>query len=312
MKKSEKLKLYYDLFSFMVEDAKKSVEDIAAYYGHSGRGKILSMYYYHIEQMIRKKVSKEPQLCLKAHEEAFITAYFCQYQKGKAFYDLVQDLNTDEEITYALALSSKHFFITSRKQHKDFDEYDLSIKEESMLYTPVYPVPKGWNNPMKDSLHNFAHSDFKKGLIPRTLHRFLEWDPLDWDIYHEAKKGLRSFNYTNTAKKVNSTPTTVRTRFLEKVVPKCIQINYFFPHGYDQYLQAFLKVKTDFESSFIEALEKLPCTSYVYPLEDCIVIILFYDDIDSVILALKKIEKREILESYLLFNPLMCTSDNSI
>ena len=71
-------------------------------------------------------------------------------------------------------------------------------------------------------------------------------------------------------------------------------------------------MESDFEESIVRALEKLPCTSYVYPLEDCLVIILFYENIDSVILTLKKIEKREIFESYLLFNPLMCTSDNSI
>ncbi|MGD2248450.1 MAG: hypothetical protein PVF58_08585 [Candidatus Methanofastidiosia archaeon] len=295
-----------------MEDAKKNVDDIAKFYNHSGRGKTLSTYYYHIEQMFEKKISKEPQMCVKSHEKAFITAYFCKYKKNKAFYDVIQALNNDNEITYAIALSSKSFFITSMNNNKDFSKYWLTVTEKSLLYTPIYPIPQGWNTPMKKALQNMVNSKFKKGLIPRTLHRYLDWDSLDWEIYHAVKKNLRSFDYTSTARKINSTPTTVRTRFLNKISPKCIQINYFFPKGHDSYLQAFLRIKTDFESSFVGALAKLPCTSYVYPLKDCLIAVLFHEDIDDLILNLKKLEKKEILESYLLYNPLICTEDNSI
>jgi len=60
------------------------------------------------------------------------------------------------------------------------------------------------------------------------------------------------------------------------------------------------------------SLEKLPCTSYVYPLEKSLIIILFHEDIDHVTLALKKLEKKETIESYLLYNALSCIPNSSM
>lgn len=308
----QRLKLYYELFSFLSDDPKTKLRYIAEYYEKTGRGRSLSTYAYHIEQMFEKKISREPILLLKSHESAYITAYLCQYERDTGFHNVVSALNSDEEVTYGTALSSKDFFITSSNNNKNLEEYGLSIEDKSVLYTPVYPIPAGWNLDMKEAFSNFVDSDFKRGLLPRTLYRFLDWDDLDWGIYHGIRKKLRSFEYTATARIVDSTPTTVMNRIREKIFPKCIQINYFFPKGYDHYQYAFLKIETDFESSFVKALEKLPCTSYVYPMEGCIITILFHENIDVLISVLKKLEKKEILDSYLLYNPLMCTTGDSI
>jgi hypothetical protein len=306
------LKLYYELFSFLVKNPKTELRYIAEYYRKTGRGRSPSTWGYHIEQMFQKKISREPIMLLKSHEQAYITAYFCEYEKKTGFHDVIRNLSEDKEITYGTALSSRDFFITSTNEKKNLEEYNLQVKDKSVLYTPLYPVPTGWGLSMEEAFANVLDSDFRKGVLPRTLYRYLDWDDLDWKIYLEVRKRLRSFEYTATAKVVGSTPTTVMTRFREKIVPKCIQINYFFPDGYDQYLQAFLKIETDCESSLVKALGGLPCTSYVYPLENCMIILLFHKNIDLLILMLKKLEKKKVLDSCLLYSPLMCTTGHSI
>lgn len=312
MKNLKGVKLYFELFMFTVENPGITAKNIAKQYNYSGRGRSPSTFSWHIRNMYAKKISKEPQIVLKSHTNVHATAYLCEYERDRGFHDIILRLNDDKEISYALALSSKRFFITSINQDLDFEKYDMNIEEKSILYTPIYPIPRGWNIKIEKALSNFSNTVSKRGLLPRTLNRNLEWDSLDWNIYHKTNKRLRSLSYTKIAKDLETTPTTVRNRFLEKIKPKCTQINYFFPKGYDFYKYAFLKIKTDFESDIVKALEKLPCTSYVYPLEKSLIIILFHEDIDHVTLALKKLEKKETVESYLLYNALSCIPNSSI
>ena len=312
MKNLKGTKLYFELFMQIVNNPRITANNIAKQYNYSGRGRSPSTFSWHIRNMYEKKISREPQIVLKSHTAVHATAYLCEYQKDKGFYDIISRLNGDEEIPYALALSSKRFFVTSTNQNLDFEKYSMNIEEKSILYTPIYPVPKGWNTEIEEALSNFSDAVLKRGLLPRTLNRDLEWDLLDWDIYHKINKRLRSFSYTKIAREVGTTSTTVRTRFLEKIAPSCIQINYFFPKGYNFYKYAFLKIKTDFEIDIVRGLEKLPCTSYAYPLETSLIIIVFHEDIDHVTLALKKLEKKGTVESYLLYNALSCIPKSSI
>jgi len=312
MKNLKRVKLYFELFMLTVKNPRITADNIAKQYNYSGRGRSPSTFSWHIRNMYERKISREPQIVLKSHTRVHATAYLCEYQKERGFHDIILKLNNDEEIPYALALSSKRFFITSTNQDLDFRKYDMNIEEKSILYTPIYPVPKGWNIKIGKALSNFSDTVSKRGLLPRTLHEHLEWDSLDWSIYHKTNDRLRSFSYTKIARELETTPTTVRTRFLEKIRPKCVQINYFFPKGYDLYKYAFLEIKTDYESDIVEALEMLPCTSYVYPLENSLIIILFHEDIDHVTLALKKLEEKGTIESYLLYNALTCIPNSSI
>ncbi len=301
------LKRYYEIFVLLTENARISAPNIAHYFNHSGRGRSPSTFLRHILNMYKRKISKPPQIALKTFEECHVTAYFCTNESEEPLYDLLSKLDQDQNVTYAISLSSKDFFIVSWDDNLNLMEYSLTIIEKSTLYAPIYPIPKGWNLPMDQAFNNFRNTDFKKGLIPRTLYKGFGWDSLDWDIFQKVKKNIRSFSYTEVARKVDSTPTTVRTRFLEEIIPKCVQINYFFPKGYDAYWQVFLKIETDYESSIVKALEKLPCTSYIFPLEKDLVICLFYEDVNDVLLSLKKVKKEGIVENCSVYNLLACT-----
>lgn len=307
MKKSSRLKLYYQLFSLLIKYPRISGSEIAKYFHHTGRGRSPSTYLHHIQSMYSRQISKPPQIAPKSFLEYHLTTYFCTNNSGDSLYDLFEKLSQNRQITYVIALTSKDFFIVSQNDNLNLKNYQLEIDEKSILYTPIYVIPKGWNQSMNQAFNNFLTTEFKRGLLPRTLYRNFGWDSLDWDIFEIVHKDIKSFSYTKVARRVDSTPNTVRNRFLEKILPNCVQINYFFPKGYNSYWQLFLKIDTDYESSIIKALEKLPSSSYVFPLDKCLIIVLFYEEIKDVLLTLKKMKNRNILETCSIYNCLACT-----
>jgi len=76
------------------------------------------------------------------------------------------------------------------------------------------------------------------------------------------------------------------------------------------YFPVFLKVESEYEKCLINALGKLPCTSYVFPLENSLVMILHYDPLDSVksiLRSFEKLEENAIVDSFLLYAPIVYT-----
>lgn len=301
-----RLKLYYDLFLLTVKNSRITPKKIAKRMEYSGRGRSPSTLLWHMKNMYEKNISKPPQITLKSFEKAQICTFFCKRTKNLGLFNVLTKIDNDPDITYAVALSSKRFFITTRKDTINVNQYGLTVKEQSRMYTPVYTIPKGWNIPVRKALLTLLEGEYKKGIIPRTLHYHLDWNTVDWKIYHSMKKNVR-VEFTAIAKKVGCTSVTVKNHFYNRILPKCTTINFFFPQGYDSYRQAFLKVKTDFESSLINAFSRLPCTTYVFPLEKELIVGLFYENIKDVIFTIGKMEEKAIIDDYLLYSPLACT-----
>ena len=65
---------------------------------------------------------------------------------------------------------------------------------------------------------------------------------------------------------------TAKGHFFNVVLPSCVIAQYFYPKGYSSYLQSFMRVRSDYEAEIVSALERLPCTTYVFPLEKELVI----------------------------------------
>ncbi len=62
---------------------------------------------------------------------------------------------------------------------------------------------------------------------------------------------------------------------------------------------------TKYEMSFIKALEKLPSTCYVFPLERELLVVIFHGQMAETLNAIEKIEEEAIIDNYFLLNPLM-------
>ena len=295
---------YYEMYRSIVERTRVSIDGIAKAIGHTGRGHTRSTISRNLSTMYKKKISFKPNLILGTFENSQSAAFFCRKTERKGIRSTFQKLHEDEKVNYALFLSGLcDYFITTRDPDIDLEKYGLEIVEKSTLYTPVFTVPHGWKTSMRDALKSFVDHKFGKGSIPRETNGNLEWSDLDWKIYTLMRENAR-LEFTKVARNSDVYSSTVKDHFYRYVLPCCTVTHYFFPKGYDFYLQALLRIHTDYESSLVIALKKLPCTSYVYPLEDGIVINIFHENTNDLMAAIEKLEETGTIDRYLLYTPL--------
>jgi len=295
---------YYEIYRAIVDDPRITINDIAKSMGRTGRGRARSTISRHLSNMYEKKTSLKPNLILGTFENSQSIAYFCKKTERKRIQSTFHELHLDERVNYVLFLSGGcDYFITTRDQHADFEKYNLEIVEKSTLYTPIFTIPRGWNTPMRETLKSFVEHKYTKGLIPRSVNGIFQWSDLDWRIYTLMRENAR-LEFTNVAKGTEVYSSTVRDHFYKNILPCCIVTHYFFPKGYDSYLQAFLRIYTKYESSFVTALGKLPCTSYIFPLENGFATIMFHESTNDVMATIEKLEETGIIDRYLLYTPL--------
>lgn len=253
--------------------------------------------------MYRRKISREPRLTLKPYEGCQTTAYFCRKTSNRGLSSTLSHLSQDKRITYTILLSGTDFFLTSREPDLTFGQYDLDILEKSKLYTPIYTIPRGWQIPMDKALEALITTDVKKGLIPRTAYYDFSWSELDWRIFDIMSENVRT-KIAYLARKTGVDFKTAKDHFLNVVLPSCVIAHYFYPKGYDFYLQSFVRIHSECEAAIVEALKGLPCTTYVFPLEKELVINLFHENQRKIIDLLGKMEEKSIIDGFLLYAPL--------
>lgn len=302
----ELLKKYHELFTLIVEDFRIMPKGIAKKLGFSGQGKARTTIMYHLENMYEKRISMKPQICLKPFKDTQIMAYFCKRKATKGLFSMFKSIDRDPRISYAICLSSSNFFLTSRDEDLRVEKYGLTIEEKSRLFTPQYPVPKNWNLDIDTADRAFLKTPFRKGKIKRQTYNGPDWDKLDWRIYDFIKGNIRE-KFTVVARGTNTTSKTVKDHFFKRILPYCIQINYFFPDGYHKYLKTFIRIDSEFEESIGEALRSLSSTNYLFPLEKNIVIVLFHESIVKTLRLLEKMEEMAIIDDYLLYSILAST-----
>lgn len=270
--------------------------------GLSGRGKTTSTVSRHLQKMYELQITFKPNLILRGFENSFVTAYFLRAVSRKDVSSLFTVLKDDPRISYAVFLSGAYdFFVTSREPCIDFRD-DVSVVKKSVLYTPIYTVPYGWDKEMRECLISVANAELEKGLLDRELEDFLPWDEIDWHIFHSMRFNARK-QFTDVGRETGVSSDTAKKRFYENVLPYCDVANYFFPKGYDHYNRSFVILHSDHEKGLVNALSKLPCTSYVYPLEDELALILFHEGINDVVTAFLKLEEAGFIEDHLLLTP---------
>jgi len=299
----ELLEKYHELFTLVDEDPRIMPKGIRKKLGYSGRGKANSTILYHLQNMYKKEISREPRLTLKPFENYQKFSYICRRETEKNLPSLIQRIDKDPEITYALCLSSSDFFLISYNGNLPLERYELILREKAKIFTPLFPIPKNWMLPMENAFNEFIDYPFEKGKVERNVYGILNWSDLDWAIFHIMRGNVR-MKFANVAQCSNSTSKTVKSHFYKQVLPNCVVINYFFPKGFKNYKHCFLRISSEYEVGIVNALSLLPCTSYVYPVDSAIILILFHESIEMVLKVLEKMEKMAILDGYLMYNPL--------
>lgn len=307
MKKSNRLETYFRLFLFIVETPRIMPNKLAEKMRHVGRGRSPATIVFHLENMYTKGISFKPQMALKAYKSTQKTTYLCRRQASKGLYSLCKEIDLDRRITYSLCFSSRDFFLISTEEDLNVEKFGLSLEDKSKLFTPIYPIPKNWNLSVSESLKEFSKTPLVKKKIERIVFNDPEWTELDWNIFHVMKNNMRE-KFTEVARNAGGTSKTVKAHFYKKILPSCVTINYFFPKGFNYYNPVFIEMTTDFEMSLVKGLERLSCTTYVFPLEKSLVLILFHDPLSapvSLIKILDKMEETAIINDYLLHTPIV-------
>ncbi len=282
-------------------------KEIALALGRSGRSATISSATRQLSNMYKSKVSFTPHLILKNYNGFERTAYFCA-KKGKKgatniFLKLYKRL-LKKEISSVMYLAGHHdFFITSRMNELDFKSIGLEVQEKTSFFDPIFPIPYGWKKPMRKCIQRIGNSQFTKNRLNRKNYDELDWQNKEWKIYRSIRANLRK-SFKSVGEDVGISSFTVKKILNEKVLPRCIVANYFFPLGYKHYDKIFIRLKSEYEKSIISSLKNLPCTTYVYPLQDEIILILFYENIKDIFVLTRKIEEKGLAEDLVLYIPL--------
>lgn len=273
----------------------------------AGRGRALSTLFHHLQRMYEKKISFPPQITLKAHHSTQKTVFLCEKKDTRGLYSFCKRLESDPVITYSLCFSSTDFFLISKVPNPSLEKYGLEVLEQSKLFTPIYPIPGGYRKNPLEALQDFLLHPFQKGKIPREVLENLTWDETDWKIFNLMNANIRE-KFTIVGRKTDNDSKTVKSRFYRHILPCCIQINYFFPKGFNSYSPVFLKLESEYESSIVSALKNLSTTSYVFPLEESLVLVLFFyptENIVGILKAIEKLEEMAIVTNHLFYSPII-------
>ena len=299
-----KLGRYFNIFMCIVSQPRCTITRIAKNIGHTGIGRRRATVSTYVNDMYKNKISLKPNLVLNDFQNLQWKAYFCKKTDRSKLSATFEMLRNNKKINYVVFISGDcDFFLTSRDPALDLKQYDIDIVESSSLYSPIFTIPQGWNLSFENASKIMLKCNFEKGSLLRKAEGTLNWGDLDMRIFELMRENARR-PFTEVSAHTDVYSSTIKDHFYKHVLPCCKVAHYFFPNGYDAYMQGFFKIQTKYEESVVRALRKLPCTTYIYPLENELLINLFHENINIVMTVIGKMEENGIIERYALFTPL--------
>jgi hypothetical protein len=157
--------------------------------------------------------------------------------------------------------------------------------------TPSYPA--------RIHVDHIDPTTYKKGVLPE-IQGPTTWDVLDWEIYKERRNPTTSS--VKIGQKLGISYDTVLVRY-KKILNDCQIWMPFFPKGYKKYVPFVLTLKTDYETGILNELKKLDRSSYIYKVDNTLILTLFFDkrlEIDSFL----QLEKRGVIHDLCVSFPL--------
>ena len=298
---SQNLTKYYRLYAKIREIPRFTIKQVAPALNIGGRGQRYNTVRSYVRKLYDQKISLRPNLVLRTFENCIVNGYFLKKRKSESLSSAYYSLEQNENLSYMLFLSGEYdFFVTSKFDLK-FENF--KIMKKSISYTPYYTIPQGWNCEVKDCLCKMAESTLPKGKIERKIEDWLPWEDIHFQIYEIMKNNVQ-IPFSTVGRLTGYAQNTIKRYFYRDVLPYCNISHYFFPKGYDHYEQSFIFVKSKYEKGLQKAFSKLPCTSYFFPLEKEIAIILFHENTSDLMFAIRKLEEKGYIEKYLLLVPL--------
>jgi hypothetical protein len=192
--------------------------------------------------------------------------------------ELLKECKKDPKTTYAIALRGDWDFVRVRKGASDIKFADRVI--------PTYPSNVTPHEISIDEKGTLQNDPYPHG-----------WDEIDWEVYYLMKDP--SISYTRAIRKSRMEGSglsrqTIKRHF-EKILKDCKLRMNFFPRGYKGYEQVFLTFRTEYEIGLYESLKKLDRTSFLWKVQDFIVLNLFVDRYCATVRRFKEMEENGLI-----------------
>lgn len=298
MKNPRKIQTWWDIYLCLHENGRARITDICRKINYTGRGKNRDTIRQYLNEAFEKGIITRPRLTLENHEGSTLYAYLVKGVESRT--ELFEQLTKNEDILYMTLLNGEYqLFFTSHSP-------SISVPyhcELSPIFRPLYTRPDGWNASEQECMDVVITQPYKAGSLPRRVLGPLDWDALDWQIYTILRRDMRK-SLKEVAELLNTTYETVRLHLFEKVLPSTLQSVGFFPKGFINYSHVFFLAKTPCEHSFVTALSKLQTSCLVWPLEDRLMCLVYFQNLNFFLKTIFLLEKREIFREYYFLLPL--------
>lgn len=306
MKKLTDTETYHELFDEICKTPRYSAKQLSIHLNGEGRGKKYSTTNSQIRKMYERGVSLYPNLVLRTFENCPFKAYLLKVRDPANFTKTFYTLKQNERLSYVLLLSGPFDFFVTSMYDLNFGK-DLRIMKKSISYTPIYTIPRGWRYSTDEILAKMADSTLEEGKIERKIEDWLPWTDTHFRIYEIFKNNIQ-LEFAVAARKLGLSQDIVRKGFYKSILPFCNVAHYFFPKGYNHYHKSFIVADSNHEMGLVRAFSELPCTTYVFPLEEELLFLIFHENINDLMLFFKKIEEKRYIEKYFLCIPLYFTN----
>ena len=127
------------------------------------------------------------------------------------------------------------------------------------------------------------------------------WDDLDWKVYYAMKNPRRTF--FRAAQDLQLPWKMVRERFW-RIIKDCKIFMGFFPLGYGGYGQILVTFKTGYETWMRDWLCRLDRSSYLFAVDDTLIVYLFTTHVNMACLKLCEMEQIGVIRDFRVGFPL--------
>ena len=205
-----------------------------------------------VKKAIKRNIIFPPRLLCLQDTSTRLISY-----ENVPLIDSYEEKKSDPDVYLVMALAGAYSLMYFKRGEKNLT-----------FTTCIYP-----SYPARISFDQIDPTAYKKGALPE-LQKPQKWDALDWKIYKERNDPTRSS--VKIGQKLGISYDTVLTRY-KKILKECQIWMPFFPRGYYQYVPYVLMMKTAYEIGLINELKKLDRSSYVYKVDDTLILTLFFD-----------------------------------
>lgn len=297
MKNSRKIQTWWDIYLSLHENGRIHIGEICRRMKYTGRGKNRDTISRYLNEAFEKGIITKPQLTLANHKKSTLYVYLLQCKENRT--KIFNALKTHPDVLYMALLNGDYQILFTSRSNQVSPACSHTI---SPIFTPVYTSPQGWSYSEQQCLNIITDYTYTENTLSRTVRRPLDWDPLDWKIYNTFRLDLR-MSLKDAAALLNASYETIRLR-LNKILPQTIQIVGFFPQGMGNYTNLFFLIKTPCERSFVSVLSKLQTSCLIWPLQDHLLCLVYFQNLSIFFKSVYNLEKKKIFDEYRFLFPL--------